>query len=113
MDDLRRAQYVRHPSPSSSITAALNSSAVSSHCQAQGARAQRSHIRLALPAFVRLESHCFHTGISWFAAKNKIIREAVRAFIARPKLIQLYHGWQSKLIQLFQIDTNTFVQLNQ
>jgi putative transposase len=40
---------------------------------------------LALRAFLRLESYCFHTGISWFAAKTQIIREAVRACIARPQ----------------------------
>ena len=54
-------------------------------CQAHGARAQRNHIGLALRAFLHLESHCFHTGLSWLAAKTQIIRDAARAYIARPQ----------------------------
>jgi putative transposase len=46
--------------------------------------AQRNHIGCALRAFVRLEYHRFTTGISWFEAKLRIIREAVRAFLTRP-----------------------------
>jgi putative transposase len=53
-------------------------------CQARAARAQRNHIGLALRAFLRLEMHCYHTGISWFEAKTSIIREAVRAYLAKP-----------------------------
>ncbi len=52
--------------------------------QVRAARAQRNHIGCALRAFLRLESHCYHTGISWFEAKTSIIREAVRAYIAQP-----------------------------
>jgi putative transposase len=50
----------------------------------RAARAQRNHIGLALRAFLRFESHCFRTGISWFEAKHSIIRNAVRAYIANP-----------------------------
>ena len=46
--------------------------------------AQRTHIGLALRAFLRLERHCFLTGISWFEAKTNIIRKAVRAYLAKP-----------------------------
>ena len=53
-------------------------------CQARRGRAQRNHIGLALRAFLRLEYHCFHKGISWFEAKTSIIREAVRAYLAKP-----------------------------
>jgi len=53
-------------------------------CQARKGRAQRNHIGLALRAFLRLEHHCFHRGISWFEAKTSIIREAVRAYLAKP-----------------------------
>lgn len=55
--------------------------------QVRAARAQRNHIGLALRAFLRLESHCYHRGISWFEAKHAIIRDAVRAYLACP----LYH----------------------
>lgn len=45
----------------------------------------RNHIGLCLRAFLRIESHSYHTGISWFEAKTSIIREAVRAYIANPR----------------------------
>src|SRR5215208_6058670 len=53
-------------------------------CQARKRRAQRNHIGLALRAFLRLEHHSYHKGISWFEAKTSIIREAVRAYLAKP-----------------------------
>ena len=53
-------------------------------CQTRMARAQRNHIGFALRAFVRLEWHRFSTGVSWFAAKLAIVREAVRQFLAQP-----------------------------
>ena len=46
--------------------------------------AQRNHIACSLRAFVRLEYHRFTTGISWFEAKFRMIREAVKAFLTRP-----------------------------
>lgn len=54
-------------------------------CQSRSATAQRNHIGLALRAFLRLEVHCFARGVSWVEAKTAIIREAVRAYIARPR----------------------------
>lgn len=56
-------------------------------CQVRSETAQRNHIELALPAFLRLEFHCFVKGISWFAAKTSIIRDAVRAYLAHPSYI--------------------------
>lgn len=53
-------------------------------CQTRMARAQRNHLGFAIRAFVRLEWHRFTTGVSWFAAKLAIIREAVRGFLAQP-----------------------------
>jgi putative transposase len=53
-------------------------------CQARQARAQRNHIGWSIRAFLRLEYHRFTTGVSWFAAKVGIIRDAVRAYLARP-----------------------------
>ncbi|HRF45071.1 MAG TPA: transposase, partial [Candidatus Competibacteraceae bacterium] len=52
--------------------------------QVRAARAQRNHIGLSLRAFLRLEWHCYQTGISWFEAKTAIIRPAVRAYLANP-----------------------------
>ena len=53
-------------------------------CQARSERAQRNHIEMALRAFLRLEYHCFVKGISWFEAKISIVRDAVRAYLAKP-----------------------------
>jgi putative transposase len=55
-------------------------------CQVRAERGQRNHIGCAIRAFVRLEWHRFTTGVSWFAAKAGIIRDAVRAYLANPKL---------------------------
>lgn len=55
-------------------------------CQTRMGKAQRNHIGFAIRAFVRLEWHRYTTGVSWFAAKLGIIREAVRGFLANPVL---------------------------
>jgi hypothetical protein len=54
-------------------------------CQARASRAQRNHIGLALRAFVRLETWCYRTGFSWFAAKTEITRDAVRNYLKKPR----------------------------
>lgn len=53
-------------------------------CQARYGRAQRNHIGLAVRAFVRLEWHRWTTGASWFEAKARIIRDAVRHYLEAP-----------------------------
>jgi putative transposase len=53
--------------------------------QVRSARAWRNHIGLCLRAFLRLESHCYHTGLTWFEAKMAIIRDAVRHYLAHPR----------------------------
>jgi putative transposase len=53
--------------------------------QAQREETQRGHIQLALRAFVRLEAHWLHTGVSWNAAKTDIIRTAIRSYLAHPR----------------------------
>ena len=53
-------------------------------CQARSERAQRNHIGLALRAFLRLQWHFFTTGISGFEAKLRLVRDAVRSYLARP-----------------------------
>lgn len=47
---------------------------------------QRNHIGLAIRAFVRLEVHRLHSGISWFEAKTSIIRSAIRQYLAHPSI---------------------------
>jgi putative transposase len=51
--------------------------------------AQKNHIGLAIRAFVRLEAYRLKTGISWFEAKQTIIRQAVRSYLKNPSLILL------------------------
>ena len=53
-------------------------------CQMRSARAQRNHIELALRAFLRIESYCFHTGMNWLMAKWNITRNAVRQYLQKP-----------------------------
>jgi putative transposase len=60
-------------------------------CQVRYANAQRAHIGLAIRAFVRLEWYRFTTGVSWFEAKMRIIRDAVRAYLSDPT-IRLPHA---------------------
>lgn len=49
--------------------------------------AQKNHIALAIRAFVRLEAYRLKTGISWFEAKQSIIRQALRSYLKNPTLI--------------------------
>jgi len=56
-------------------------------CQARRAKAQRNHIGMSLRAFVRLECHCFATGLNWLHAKLDVIRDAVRTYLARPSIL--------------------------
>ena len=53
-------------------------------CQVRYTPAVGNHIGLAIRAFVRLEWHRFTTGVSWFEAKMRVIRDAVRGYLARP-----------------------------
>jgi hypothetical protein len=53
-------------------------------CQVRAERGQRNHIGFALRAFVRLEYQHFRHGISWFEAKCRIIRDALRAYLSQP-----------------------------
>jgi len=48
---------------------------------------QMNHIALAIRAFVRLEIYRLKTGTSWFEAKQAIIREAIRSYLAEPRYI--------------------------
>lgn len=85
MDELRRAQDAVYANTMEQSHRGIKQLCGVERCQVHGTKAQRSHIRLALRVFFRMESHCFYAVISWFAAKTKIVREAVRAHIARPQ----------------------------
>lgn len=48
---------------------------------------QSNHIALAIRAFLRLEIYRLRTGTSWFEAKQAIIRDAIRSYLADPLYI--------------------------
>lgn len=52
--------------------------------QHRSAVAQRNHIGFALRAFLRLESYRLQSGVSAFEAKARIVRTAIRAYLAQP-----------------------------
>ena len=52
--------------------------------QHRSAIAQRNHIGFALRAFLRLEYYRLQSGVSAFEAKARIVREAIRAYLAQP-----------------------------
>jgi len=52
--------------------------------QVRLAKAQRNHIGLAIRAFLRFEVFNLRTGYSWFESKMRIIRDAIRAYLANP-----------------------------
>ena len=54
--------------------------------QVRGAAAQKCHIVLSLRAFVRLEAHRLRTGMSGYAAKAGLIREAIRLYLRQPSI---------------------------
>ena len=56
-------------------------------CQARAGDKQKSHISLALRAFVRLKWHRYQTGISRYATKWWIIRRAVTADLDNPTYV--------------------------
>ncbi|MDN7026252.1 transposase, partial [Methanoculleus sp. FWC-SCC1] len=54
-------------------------------CQARKAQSQRTHVLMAVRAFVRLEINRIKTGVSWFEAKAQIHREAIKTYIRNPR----------------------------
>jgi hypothetical protein len=48
------------------------------------ADAMVNHIQMSLRAFLRLELYRLGTGISWYEAKTRIIRNAIRTYLSRP-----------------------------
>jgi putative transposase len=85
MDELTRLKYSEWSWKIEEYHRGIKQYTEVERCQARAARAQRNHIGMALRAFLRLEVHCFRTGISWFEAKTEIVRDAVRAYLAQPR----------------------------
>ena len=85
MDEAARLGFTEHAWGIEEYHRGLKQHTAVDRCQTRMSRAQRNHIGFAVRAFVRLEWHRFTTGVSWFAAKVGIIREAIRGFLAQPR----------------------------
>jgi putative transposase len=55
--------------------------------QVRYARAVANHVGCAIRAFVRLEWQRFTTGLGWFEAKYRIVRDAIRGYLAAPRYL--------------------------
>src|SRR2546423_3704605 len=84
MSELTRIKYANYAWTIENYHRGIKQFCNVERAQVRAARAQRNHIGMALRAFLRLEVHCYHKGISWFEAKTSIIREAVRGYLAKP-----------------------------
>ena len=85
MDDLERVKWATLAWAIENYHRGLKQFCLIERAQVRSRRAWRNHVGLCLRAFLRLESHCYHRGISWYEVKTSIIREAVRAYIANPR----------------------------
>ena len=84
MDDLTRLGLAERCWAIGNYHRGLKQCCGAERCQARAGRAQRNHIGMAIRAFLRLERHFYATGVSWYEAKARIVRGAVRAYIANP-----------------------------
>lgn len=84
MTDLERVKWASFAWTIENYHRGLKQFCLIERAQVRSRRAWRNHIGLCLRAFLRLESHCYHKGLSWYEAKMAIIREAVRNYIANP-----------------------------
>lgn len=84
MSDLERVKYASYSWQIEQYHRGLKQYCLIERAQMRRLRPWLNHIGLCLRAFLRIESHCYRTGISWFEAKTSIIREAVRAYIKNP-----------------------------
>jgi hypothetical protein len=84
MDELGRLELAERCWAVEEYHRALKQCCNVERCQARSARAQRNHIGMAIRAFVRLSWYFYTTGVSWYEAKTRIVREAVRAYRSNP-----------------------------
>lgn len=84
MDELTRVTYAQRAWAIEEYHRGLKQCTEVEGCPARLARSQRNHIGLALRAFVRLEYVRYRDGISWFEAKWRILRNAVRDYLMDP-----------------------------
>jgi putative transposase len=84
MDELERVKWANFAWTIENYHRGVKQFCLLERAQGRSRRAWRNHIEFCLRAFLRLESHCYHHGLSWFEAKTVILREAVRQYIANP-----------------------------
>lgn len=84
MSDLERVKYASYSWQIEQYHRGIKQFCLIERGQMRRRQPWLNHIGLCLRAFLRIESHCYRTGISWFEAKHSIIREAVRAYLANP-----------------------------
>ncbi len=87
MSDLERVKYAGYSWQIEHFHRGIKQQCLIERAQCRHRRQWQNHIGLCLRAFLRLESHCYHKGVSWFEAKTEIIRDAVRAYLANPKYL--------------------------
>lgn len=85
MDNLERVKWANFAWTIENYHRGVKQYCLIERAQVRSGRAWRNHIGLCLRAFLRLESHCYHTGLTWFEAKTAIIRDAVRHYLAHPR----------------------------
>lgn len=86
MDELQRLQWAEFEWSIEEYHRGLKQCCGVEKAQVRSSRAQRNHIGFAIRAFLRLEMHWFNTGISWYEAKLRIVRDAVRSYLAAPTI---------------------------
>ncbi len=84
MSELERVKYAGYSWQIEQFHRGIKQFCLIERAQCRRRRPWQNHINLCLRAFLRIESHCYRTGISWFEAKTSIIRAAVRAYLANP-----------------------------
>ncbi len=86
MEDGERRELVRQVFAIENYHRQLKQCCGVEKAQVRSAKAQKCHILLSLRAFVRLEAHRLLTGISGYAAKTNLIREAIRLYLRQPSI---------------------------
>jgi len=84
MDELSRLSHAERVWAIEEYHRGLKQYCGAERSQARGHHAQRNHVGLAIRALLRLEWHRYTTGVSWAEAKARIVREAIRGYVARP-----------------------------
>lgn len=84
MDELTRLAYSEQCWGIENYHRGLKQCCGVERAQVRAGRAQRNHIGMSIRAFLRLEYHAYTTGVSWYEAKARLIRDAVRNYIANP-----------------------------